>query len=106
MDIEREGKEWVSTGPKSYSLKDKCCKVNGFGLNYENSKFINHECMVAMVRGKVDEKVIVEKNKVTRESKSKSVINKYMEKIFRFDYDKRVIERINDDHIVTLPYGY
>jgi hypothetical protein len=99
--LEREGKVWVSTGLKSYSLKDKCCNVKGFGLNYENSKFINNETMVRMVRSEVNEKVIVEENKITRDSKSKSVINKYLEKKFRFDYNKRVIHQINDGHINT-----
>jgi hypothetical protein len=70
------------------------------------SKFINHETMVRMVRGEVNEKVIVEENEITRDSKSKSVINKYLEKKFRFDYDKRVIDKINDGHINTLPFGF
>ncbi len=45
-------------------------------------------------------------NKIKRESNTKSVVNKYMEKIFRFDYDKRIIDKINDDHINTLPFGF
>ena len=37
--------EWVGSGPKSYSyLTNKgkmVCKVKGFTLNHENSKYIN-----------------------------------------------------------------
>lgn len=104
--LECEGTEWVNTGPKSYSLKGKCCKVKGFSLNHENSKFINDDCMTAIVKGEVDERVIVEENKIARDEKSKWVVNKYMEKAFRFDYDKRVINRVSSDHVDTLPFGY
>ena len=30
----------------------------------------------------------------------------YCEKVFKFGYDRRVIRKINEDHINTLPYGY
>jgi hypothetical protein len=52
-----------------------------------------------MVRGEIEQQVIVEENKITRDSKSKSVINKYTEKLFRFDYDKGVIVNINSDRV-------
>ena len=49
---------------------------------------------------------IIEENKITRDSKSKNIVNKYQEKIFSFDYDKRVINKIDNEHIDTVPYGY
>jgi uncharacterized membrane protein len=49
---------------------------------------------------------LVDENKITRNTKNKMIENKYQEKIFKFDYDKRVIYYINDDHIDTYPYGY
>jgi hypothetical protein len=104
------GVRWVSTGPKSYSLEQSNsefkCRVKGFTLNYENSQFINHKTMVQMVNSEIKGKTIVEENKITRDPKTKSIINKYQEKFFKFDYDKRVINKINDDQIDTLPYGY
>ena len=48
----------------------------------------------------------LDENKITRNTKNKMIENKYQEKIFKFDYDKRVINYINDDHIDTYPYGY
>lgn len=36
---------------------------------------------------------IVEENKIARDPKTKSIVNKYQEKFFSLDYDKRVIEK-------------
>lgn len=51
-----------------------------------------------MVNGEVRGRTIVEENKITQNGKSKCVVNKFMEKSFKFDYDKRVIGRISSDH--------
>ncbi len=40
---------------------------------------------------------IVEENKI-RDQKTKNIVNKYQEKFFSFDYDKRVMNKINGDH--------
>lgn len=109
---ELEGKyitHWVSTGPKSYAytlnnLSEKC-KIKGFYLNYENSQFLNHKAMSKMIKGEIKNMTIVEENKITRDHKTKNIVSKYQEKLFSFDYDKRVVNKINDDHIDTLPYG-
>jgi hypothetical protein len=105
---------WVCTGPKSYAyrLNEKIedeiekCKIKGFCLNYENYQFLNFETMTKMIKGQIKDVIIVEENKITRDQKTKNTVNKYQEKIFSFDYDKRLINYINDDHIDTLPYGY
>jgi hypothetical protein len=33
-------------------------------------------------------RVIIDENKIARDGKSKCLINKYMEKLLRFDYDE------------------
>ena len=102
--------DWVSTGPKSYDYIDnnlkEVCKIKGFYLNYENSQFINFKLMDKMVKKECKNVTIVDENKITRDSKTKNIVNKYQEKIFSFDYDKRVIKIVNNEHIDTLPYGY
>lgn len=102
--------ETVSTGPKSYSDKEPNnnthTKVKGFTLNFENSQVINHNQMIKIVKGEIKERVLVDENKITRDTKNKTIVNKYQEKVFKFEYDKRVIKTINEDNIDTLPYGY
>ena len=102
--------DWVSTGPKSYDYIDnnlkEVCKIKGFYLNYENSQLINFKLMDKMVKKECKGVTIIDENKITRDSKTKNIVNKYQEKFFSFDYDKRVINKINNEHIDTLPYGY
>ena len=38
--------------------------------------------------------------------KNREIVNKYCEKIFKFGYDKRVIQHVDENHNDTLPYGY
>ena len=48
--------DWCGTGPKSYSYTTSngknVCKVQGFTLNYENSKYINQESMKQLIEEK------------------------------------------------------
>jgi len=62
--------------------------------------------MSEMVKKECKGVTIVEENKITRDPKTKNIVNKYQEKFLSFDYDKRVINKVNDEHIDTLPYGY
>ena len=48
---------------------------------------------------------IVNENKIIRKNKKK-IVNEYYEKVFKLDYDKRVINPINENNIGTYPYGY
>ena len=111
MTDELSGKaitNFVSTGPKSYSFRygDNCEKsaIKGFTLNHENSTILNHESMHKIVKKQIRELTIINANKITR--KNREIVNKYMEKVFKFGYDKRVIKHVNENHIDTLPYGY
>ncbi len=62
--------------------------------------------MDKMVKKECKYVTIIEENKITRDQKTKDIVNKYQEKFFSFDYDKRAINKINNEHIDTLPYGY
>ena len=98
--------EWYGTGPKSYAYNTfegkQVCKVKGFTLNYENSLYLNKESIKDIIHGNKDRITIVKEQMITRDSKTKNIVNKYQEKDFRMVYDKRCITHNND----TLPYGY
>ncbi|CAL1281718.1 unnamed protein product [Larinioides sclopetarius] len=81
-----------------------CCKVRGFTLNYKNSKKINFERMVSLVRNMDREEKIAINNpcKITRDVKRRKVINKEETKMYKIVYEKRVIQ----EDLTTLPYGY
>ena len=109
--LENKATQWVSTGPKRYSMFDingnsVCCKVKGFTLNYNNSKKINHEAMTKLVLGSLDKVVIIDQGKICRDKSTKEVVNRYQEKVFSFDYDKRRIEYVSDDYVETFLLGF
>ena len=99
---------FVSTGPKSYSLKygdnEQKSAIKGFTLNHENNSLLNHDSSSKIVKKQIREITIVNENKITR--KNREIVNKYCEKVFKFGYDKRVIGQINENCIDRLPYGY
>ena len=99
---------FVSTGPKSYSFKygdgEQKSAIKGFTLNHENNNLLNHDSLSKIVKRQIRKITIVNENKITR--KSREIVNKYCEKIFKFGYDKRVIKHVDENHIDTLPYGY
>ena len=102
--------EWVGSGPKSYAyltFKGKMvCKVKGFTLNHENSQYININSMREIINKQKSRITIVNENMITRDSKTKQVINRYQEKDFRLVYDKRYKHNDNHGTIETLPWGY
>ena len=65
---------------------------------------MNHDSTCKIVRKEIEDITLVNESKIMRDNKK--IVNKYCEKVFKFGYDKRVIKKINDDHISTLPYGY
>ena len=99
---------FTSTGPKSYSFKygDKNEKsaIKGFTLYHENSSILNHNSMSKIVKKQIRELAIINENKITQ--KNREIVNEYCEKVFKFEYDKRVIKHVDENHIDTLPYGY
>ena len=97
--------EWRGTGPKSYSYKTNkgkvVCKVKGFTLNYQNSKKINGEVMDSIIEDPTKTVCINKKGAITRDSKTKNVVNRDQTKQFSLGYNKRIV--INDYD--TVPYG-
>jgi hypothetical protein len=108
--------DWISTGPKSYSYKTNTgkvvCKIKGFTLNYETSKKINSDSMNNILekssraapesKTNKDCKISTQYNRITRDTKTKELLNKIETKEFGFVYDKRVILKNFD----TIPFGY
>jgi len=86
--ITKECVEYVATGPKSYSLKysnaDPETKSKGFHLSHANSKIINHETMVHMVKNLTDQ-----------------IDNKYAE----LTYNVIRKQRKNGKHEILCPQG-
>ena len=102
--------EWVGSGPKSYSYLTNegkmVCKVKGFTLNHENSKYINMDSMREIINTQKKRITIVNEQMITRDGKSKQVVNRYQEKDFRLVYDKRSTHTNGHGTIETLPCGY
>ena len=98
--------KWVGTGPKSYSYEtndgDVKCKVKGFTLNYINGLKINGDVMGEIIHDPNKTVVIAKKNAITRDAKTKMIVNQDQTKTFSLGYDKRVVQNDFD----TLPYGF
>jgi hypothetical protein len=97
--------DWESTGPKSYCYKtntgEVVCKIKGFTLNYETSKKINSDSINNILENK-DNKISTQYHRITRDTKTKELLNKIETKEFAFVYDKRVILENFD----TIPFRY
>ena len=102
--------DWVGSGPKSYAyLTSKgrmVTKVKGFTLNHENSQHINMSGMRDLINKQKERITIVNEQMITRDSKTKQVVNRYQEKDFRLVYDKRSMYDDKLGTIETLPWGY
>ena len=97
--------QFVSTGPKSYSLKygdnQEKSAIKGFTLNHENNNLLNQDSLSKIVKKQAKEIAIVNENKITR--KDKGIVNEYCERVFKFGYDKRVMKSTNENCIDTVP---
>ena len=98
--------KWTGTGPKSYAYEkskgDVECKVKGFKLNYANGLKINVNLMEEIIHDPSKTVVIEKKNAITRDAKTKMIVNQDQTKTFSLGYDKRVVQNNFD----TLPYGF
>ena len=99
--------KWRGTGPKSYAYETSkgkvVCKVKGFTLNYQNSKKINRDVMDSIIQDPNKIVCIDKKGAITRDPKTKNVVNKDQTKKFSLNYNKRRVVKNNSE---TLPYGY
>lgn len=98
-------KKYLATGPKSYYYNtndDKeTTKCKGFTLNHKTLEKINAETMEKLIDGEIANEVI-NFNQITRDVKTKNLVNKDSTKTLSFNFDKR----IRVDNYDTLPYGY
>ena len=98
--------KWVGTGPKSYSYEVSNgkteCKIKGFTLNYTCGQKINGDVMNEVIQDPSKTVTIGKKNAITRDAKTKTIVNKDQTKTFSLGYDKRVVQNNFD----TLPYGF
>jgi len=99
--------DWASTGPKSYYYKTNNntfkTVIKGFTLNYQNLLKLNGESMIKLIEQKnKDNNIELEYNQITRDTLTKTIVNKKVTKKFSFGYDKRIILPDYD----TIPYGY
>ena len=100
------------------TMEKNVCKVKGFTLNYENSQHINQQSLKQLIEGKKKRITTVKENAITRDSKTKQLVNKYQEKDLKLDYDKRWVAAAGGDReapadgltdrdcVETFPWGY
>ena len=62
--------------------------------------------MVKVIKDEVKELVTVDENKICRDPRNKTIVNRYQEKVYKFGYDKRAIRKLGENHIETVLYGY
>ena len=97
--------KWRGTGPKSYAYEtckgEITCKVKGFTLNYQNSIKINGDVMEMLIQDPTKTVQVDKKGAITRDPKTKTLVNKDQTKMFSLNYNKRIINNFD-----TLPYGY
>jgi hypothetical protein len=99
--------KWISSGPKSYYYETsdkkvkKVTKIKGFTLNHRNLVSLNGCTLEKLIDCEIDS-VSVTDCQITRDMKTKQLVNKDITKTMRFDFDKRVMK----DNYDTLPYGY
>ena len=71
--------KWVGTGAKSYSYETSdggvTCKVKGFTLNYACGQLINGDVMDEVVHGPTKTVTIKKENTITRDAKTKTIVN-------------------------------
>jgi len=97
--------KFVATGPKSYHYQTDTgktvTKVKGFTLHHKNAEKINAETMEQLIASEIHS-VTVKNEEITRDPKTKQLVNRDQTKTFSFDFDKRIII----DNFDTVPYGY
>ena len=118
---DRHIREFVSTGPKSYSFKDNfgsvSCRFKGIKKTLFNLQYVNLESMLECIEEGVvrvidektnDSRIISQhpvhgaKNMVFKLDKHGRIQTKHQNKVFRMVYDKRWIT----EGYVTFPWGF
>ena len=114
-------KEFASAGPKNYGYEQtngkRECKVKGFSLNTEGSRYLNYDVMKQNVLAELTDplldrrtgRIIPRKHQVkrthriVRDPKDLSIQTVAEVKNYSMVYEKRVIDL---NTFLTYPYGY
>ena len=112
LDVDEYIVEFVSTGPKSYSIHSNrnnvVLKIKGITLNFTNSQRINFETLKQLVFAYNTEKtenetvVISNPRKIVRNKLKRKLYNRVEKKKYKVVYTKRRIV----DNFDTEPYGF
>ena len=106
---------FLGAGPKNYSYETTDgifhTKIKGFTLDYQSTRQgkLNHKGMEKTIdnRDKKANKIPISYTMITRDSKTKIMKTKLIEKKYGFCYDKREIQKEDaEGNIDTIPYGY
>ena len=113
--------EFVSTGPKNYGYEQsngkRECKVKGFSLNTEGSRYLNYDVMRENVLAELTDPLLDVKtgriiprkhqvkrtHRIVRDPKDLSIQTVAEIKNYSMVYEKRVIDL---NTYLTYPYGY
>ena len=79
------------------------CKVKGFKRTGEAEEKMTNEQRINLIKGVIDH---VEVNYSRFNINYCDIATKQMVKKWAFKFDKRMIRKISEDEIDTLPYGY
>ena len=98
----------VSTGPKDYShmlddgsIKGKC---KGFRVSAETDEKMTHENRVNLLKNKCGPQTINSRKFVIQ--KNGDILVKDEQKEWDFEFNKRMIVHVSENHIDTIPFGY
>ena len=99
---------WLCNGPKDYGYllsngkeKGKC---KGFKYNAMVEEYITNDSRQTLIRGECKHIKIKETRFVL--DKMNKITVKEIEKKWDYDFNKRMVNVINKNHIDTLPYGF
>jgi hypothetical protein len=88
-----------------YSLNDgkQVGKVKGFRVNAETETKMTNEQRINLIKG-ISSQVEINYNQFV--IKNNKIFTKELVKHWSFKFDKRIIRKLSDDEIDSLPYGY
>jgi hypothetical protein len=103
--------EFYSSGPKSYSyITDtgyEVCKIKGIPLNIKNQNILNVKTMKQLIlEKKENESLYVEDTKFKLDKNRSTIETIQQKKKFNITFDKRRILPLDDNKILTVPFGY
>jgi len=96
---------WCAAQAKVYGylLNNGNSKGKGFKVTGETEEKMTNEQRIKLIKGAID---LVDVNYKRFKIENCKIFTKNMIKQWAFKFDKRMIRKIGEDDIDTLPYGY